>query len=159
MCCWWIFRKTIKTRSTFYSFAKSVAKLHPNIEEVCKVATEKHKVQLQRWKSLIQDRMNSNLKILEWCKQNNVSKDAYYYWLKQVRIEAVAEANSKFNRPVISESNSFVEIKPVAPSVMASVPIKSTPSAIIRGNCLEIELFDDASPTFIRKLMEAVRYA
>ncbi len=121
------------------------------------MATEKHKVQLQRWKVLIQDRMNSKLKILEWCEQNNVSKDAYYYWLKQIRIEAVAEANSKFNKPVISESNSFVEIQPVASSIVASN--KSRPSAIIRGNGLEIELLDDASPTFIRKLMEAVRYA
>ncbi|OGO80802.1 MAG: hypothetical protein A2Y21_08610 [Clostridiales bacterium GWC2_40_7] len=124
------------------------------------MATEKHKVQLLRWKALIQDRMNSNLKIMEWCEKNNVSKDAYYYWLKQIRIEAVAEANSKFNKPVISESNSFVEIQPVASSVMASASIRSRPSAIIRGNgCLEIELFDDTSPTFIRKLMEAIRYA
>lgn len=123
------------------------------------MATEKHKVQLQRWKMLIKDRMNSKLKILEWCEQNNVSKDAYYYWLKQIRIEAVAEANSKFNKPVISESNSFVEIQPVASSNMASAANKSRPSAVIRGNGLEIELFEVASPTFIRQLMEAVRYA
>lgn len=123
------------------------------------MATEKHKVQLQRWKVLIQDRMNSKLKIMEWCEQNNVSKDAYYYWLKQVRIEAVAEANSKFNKSVIPESNSFVEIQPVASSIVASATNKSKPSAIIRGNSIEIELFDDASSTFIRKLMEAVRYA
>lgn len=121
------------------------------------MATEKHKVQLQRWRVLIQNRMNSKLPIMKWCEQNNVSKDAYYYWLKQVRIEAVAEA--KFKRPVISESNSFVEIQPVSSSVVASAPIGSKPSAIIRSNGLEIELFDNASPTFIRQLMEAVRYA
>lgn len=123
------------------------------------MATEKHRVQLQRWKVLIQDRMNSKLKIVEWCEQNNVSKDAYYYWLKQIRIEAIADANSKFNRPIIPESNSFVEIQPVASSIAASTANKSRPSAIIRGNNLEVELFDDASSTFIRKLMEAVRYA
>ncbi len=136
-----------------------MVKLHQNIEEVCQVATEKRKVQLMRWKALIQDRMNSNLKILEWCKQNNVGKDAYYYWLKQIRIEAVAEANSKFNKPVISESNSFVEIQPVTSSVVASASISSRPSAIIHRNGLEIELFNDASQTFIRNVMEAVKYA
>ena len=123
------------------------------------MATEKHKVQLQRWKALIQDRMNSKLKILEWCKQNNVSKDAYYYWLKQVRIEAFPEVNSKFNRPVIKETNSFVEIQPVASSIVAPASISSRPSAIIRINGLEIELFDNSSTVFIRQLMEAVRYA
>ena len=123
------------------------------------MATEKHKVQLLRWKALIQDRMNNKLKILEWCKQNNVTKDAYYYWLKQVRIEAFPEVNSKLSRPAINESNSFVEIQPVASSIVASVSNKSRPSALIRGNGLEIELFEVASPTFIRQLMEAVRYA
>lgn len=121
--------------------------------------TERHKFQLQRWKVLIQDRMHSNLKIKEWCEQNNVSKDAYYYWLKQIRIETFAEANSKFNNQVISESNSFVEIQSVASSPLSSSPIRSRPSALIRWNCLEIELFDDASPSFMRRLMEAARYA
>ncbi len=123
------------------------------------MATEKHKVQLQHWKSLIQDQMNSKLKIIEWCKQNNVSKDAYSYWVKQVRMEALAEANSKFNRSVISESNSFVEIHPITSSIVESAPITPRPSAAIRRNGLEIELFDNASSTFIRQLMEAVRYA
>lgn len=123
------------------------------------MATEKHQVQLQRWKLLIQDRMNSNLKILDWCKQNNVSKDAYYYWLKQIRKEAVDEANFRLNKPAITESNSFVEIQPVTSSVIASEVIKLRASAIIRSNGLEIELLDDASTAFIRKLMEAIRYA
>lgn len=123
------------------------------------MATEKHKVQLLHWKALIQDRMNSKLKILEWCKQNNVTKDAYYYWLKQVRIEAFPEVNSKLSRPVIKESNSFVEIQPVASSIVAPVSISSKPSATIRINGLEIDLFDNASPAFIRQLMEAARYA
>lgn len=123
------------------------------------MATEKHKVQLLRWKALIQDRMNSKLKILEWCKQNNVTKDAYYYWLKQLRIEAFPEVNSKLSRAVIKESNSFVEIQPVASPIVAPVSISSKPSAKIRINGLEIDLFDNASPCFIRQLMEAVRYA
>ena len=121
------------------------------------MATEKHKVQLQRWKALIQNRMNSKLTIMKWCEQNNVSKDAYYYWLKQIRIEAVAEA--KINKPVILESNSFVEIQQLPSSVVVSTPISSKTSAVIRRNGLEIELFDDASSTFIRQLVEAVRNA
>ena len=123
------------------------------------MATEKHIVQLHRWKVLIQDRMNSNIKISEFCKQNNVSKDAYYYWLRQIQKEIVAEANSKTNKPAISETNTFVEIQPVVSTSIPSVTNKSKPSAVIRGNGLEIELFEDTSSNFMRKLMEAVKYA
>lgn len=123
------------------------------------MATEKHKIQLQRWKVLIQERMNSKLKILEWCKQNNVSKDAYYYWFKQIQIDSESKPITKVNKTVKSESNAFVEIKPVTSSIEISESINSRTSAIIRGNCFEIELFDEASSTFIHKLMEAVKYA
>lgn len=133
------------------------------------MATEKHKIQLQRWKVLIQEQMNSKLKLLKWCKQNNVSKDSYYYWFKKIQIEAESESNSesksesesinKVNKTVTSESNAFVEIKPATSSIEISDSINSRTSAIIRGNCFEIELFDEASSTFIRKLMEAMKYA
>ena len=123
------------------------------------MATEKHQVQLQRWKLLIQDRMNSNLKILDWCNKNNVSKDAYYYWLKQIRKEAVKEASSRLSKPITAESNSFVEIQPVISSVIASEVNTTKASAIIRGKDFEIELLDNASRDFIRKLMEAIKYA
>jgi len=123
------------------------------------VATEKHIVQLHRWKVLIQDRMNSNLKISEFCKQNNVSKDAYYYWLRQIQKEIVAEAKSKTNKPAISETNTFVEIQPVVSTRIPSLTNKSKPSAVIRGNGLEIDLYEDTSANFMRKLMEAVKYA
>ncbi|MCL2323235.1 MAG: IS66 family insertion sequence element accessory protein TnpB [Oscillospiraceae bacterium] len=123
------------------------------------MATEKHIVQLHRWKVLIQDRMNSNLKISEFCKQNNVSKDAYYYWLRQIQKEIVAEAKSKTNKPAISETNTFVEIQPVVSTRIPSLTNKSKPSAVIRGNGLEIDLYEDTSANFMRKLMEAVKYA
>lgn len=122
------------------------------------MATEKHRVQLLRWQALIQDRMNSGLKIREWCEHNHVSKDAYYYWLDQVRKEAVAQAGG--SSPVLSESNAFVEIRPASSIVTASVPQNNAKtSAIIRRSGLEIELLDDASSSFIRQLLEAVRYA
>jgi len=119
--------------------------------------TNKHKVQLKRWKVLIKERMDSGLKISEWCNQNNLSKHAYYYWLEQIRKEAVAGTGS--NMPAIPESNSFVEIKPVMTSGMPYMPTAPKPSAVIRRNGLEVELFGDVSAALVRQLLEAVKHA
>lgn len=123
------------------------------------MATVRHKAQIQRWKELIQDRLNSKLKIHEWCEENSVSVNSYYYWLNQIRKEIIAEIISETNSPDTPESNSFVEFQPVDSPVEKSAINESRPSAIIRGNGFEVELFEDTSSAFIKKLMEVIRYA
>ena len=59
---------------------------------------------LELWKHRIADRKTSGLKVTDWCEKNNLTKHAYYYWLK--RIEANAQ-NTNTSMPI------FVEIDPV----------------------------------------------
>ena len=36
------------------------------------------------WKQHLEDVKQSNLTVDEWCKQNQISKHAYYYWRKKI---------------------------------------------------------------------------
>ena len=36
---------------------------------------------IQQWKNIIQDRNNTNLTVDEYCKQNGLSRNSYFYWL------------------------------------------------------------------------------
>ena len=36
------------------------------------------------WKQRLEDVKQSNLTVDEWCKQNQISKHAYYYWRRKV---------------------------------------------------------------------------
>ena len=37
------------------------------------------------WKNRIQDRKLSGLKVNDWCKQNDISRHAYYYWYRKLK--------------------------------------------------------------------------
>lgn len=52
----------------------------------------KRAVLLREWTLMIQQRQESGLPATEWCKQNGISIDTYYYRLRQVR-KAVLEYN------------------------------------------------------------------
>ncbi len=43
--------------------------------------------QLQQWRTIIQERNNSGLTIDEYCSQNGLSRNSYFYWLRLVREE------------------------------------------------------------------------
>jgi hypothetical protein len=52
------------------------------------------------WKQRIAERKASGLNITNWCKENNLSKHAYYYWQK--RIDAIKQ-NTDTPMPVFAE--------------------------------------------------------
>lgn len=55
-------------------------------------------VKLSQWRAMIQECMSSGLKIKDWCLQNNITKDAYYYWLRKLREEACDSIEPGFAR-------------------------------------------------------------
>lgn len=60
---------------------------------------------IESWKQRIADRESSGLNVQEWCDQNGLSKDAYYYWRKKVKNSQKA---TPYSEPV------FVELEPSA---------------------------------------------
>ena len=48
---------------------------------------------IQQWKTIIQDRNNTNLTVDEYCKQNGLSRHAYFYWLRIIREEVLEQSS------------------------------------------------------------------
>lgn len=129
--------------------------------------SEKQAYQLQQWQLHINDRMSSGQTIKEWCNANDISQDAYYYWLRKIRgmtyISAVRELPGR-----TTPSNAFVEIRaeearPAAaftPDMISgdAVAADQVTSAVITKGAVRIEIMSGASPAFLRDLLEAVRY-
>lgn len=44
---------------------------------------------IQQWTKIIQDRQQSGLTVNEYCKNNNITRDAYFYWLRIVKENAL----------------------------------------------------------------------
>ena len=108
---------------------------------------------IQSWAMQIKDCQNrpEDMTVDEWCLQNNITKANYYYRLKCVRQACLDSMES---------TSTFVEV-PVPETIPTeSSTISSGPAAVIRGaNGLCIELQENASADFLRKLIGACNYA
>lgn len=40
---------------------------------------------LELWKERIADKKSSGLNVTDWCEKKNLTKHAYYYWMKRVK--------------------------------------------------------------------------
>lgn len=108
---------------------------------------------LQSWAMQIKNCQNrpEDMTVDEWCMQNNITKANYYYRLKcvwQACLDSM-ESTPAFVELPVREVNTFNESTTSATAV-----------AVIRGeNGLTIELQENASAEFIKKLIGACAYA
>ncbi len=59
-----------------------------------RVATTK--IRIQQWVVVFQDRAQSGLKVDDYCKQHQLSRNSYYYWLRRVKEAALQSVGTKF---------------------------------------------------------------
>ena len=108
---------------------------------------------LQAWAMQIKDCQNrpEDMTGDEWCMQNNITKANYYYRLKCVRQACLDSMES---------TPAFVELPVQEVNTLNESTTSSTAAAVIRGgNGLTIELQENASAEFIKKLIGACAYA
>ena len=128
--------------------------------------TAEKRYQFAKWAEIIKLCKSSGMQVSEWLKQNNISKDQYYYWqrkLKDACLESLQAEKSTFvELPV--EVSQVCETKPV----VKKATIKTTESntsdknvvvATLKLGGASIDIYDNASPGFIRNFVEAFMYA
>ena len=80
---------------------------------------ETRRIRLQEWSRIIQDRIESGLTIENYCSEHNISRDAYMYWLRQLRAAEIVHKEGLFTELVVSDI-------PQTTIVTTSVPITIT---------------------------------
>lgn len=112
---------------------------------------------LQTWAAQIQACQNRSEGMLveDWCRQNNITKANYYYRLKCVRQACLDSMQA--------DNTSFVELQPPIEPVAKTTEVcatTSTVSAVLHSaHGIRIDLYDNASSDFIRKILGALAYA
>lgn len=120
---------------------------------------------LAEWASRISDQKASGLNVSAWCRQNNISKDKFFYWKRLLKDEAITQmlpdivpitlpAEPMPSSPQPISHNPSIECK----NCTTCATFTPTPIARVLINGITIELNSNASESFIKHLIKAVRY-
>ena len=139
----------------------------------CFIDKETTDIRIQAWLDLIRSANESGLTRGEWCKNNDISESAFYYWLKKIRkLAAKGELNSaEFTSPDQSlHRQDFFEISISRPD--SPIPVRertgSTQNHIqssltcssgvsIKCNGFSIDLEEDFSKQALMSVLEVMR--
>lgn len=111
---------------------------------IMKPTEVKQEYQLQIWSSMIQEQKASGLGIKNWCMENGVSENSYYYRLRKIRQTACA-ALEQMKETTIAEI-------PLAPKTNFSAQVRIT----MKSGTVEIS---DAGPEILAQILKVLSHA
>lgn len=114
-----------------------------------------YEMRLAQWTKLIQECNASGLQKLDWCQQNGINKNAFYYWQRKIR-NHVFEAQEKSDPAQLTTTGAaFVEV-PTTLAITTPKPSKTAATIHISGWTIEID--ESASDSLIRNLIGSLAY-
>ena len=109
--------------------------------------------QLETWTAIVQECRDSGMKTEDWLAENNISKDQYYYWFKQLRLAACMQASGpQPELPVETEKQQIVKFE--CANYQNDFDSYSNSKIRIDRGSIHIEIGGGAAPAVIRSIME-----
>ncbi len=132
-----------------------------------------HDSKLAHWITLFQKQAESGLTVADWCSQNGLSKNAYYYW-KRIAKEAYTDSVIPEIVPIdITQPSDSATTVPLLPKFhnspelhnlhnsreLANLANNHANSSVSVFNDIMIDIGPSASDELISRLIEVIRHA
>ena len=86
-------------------------------------------IRMQNWVEIIQDRNASGLTIDDYCKAHELSRNAYFYWLRKIRDAALESKGVSFTEVPLSD----LQTEMAAPDFQPKLTVQIG-NAVVRVN-------------------------
>lgn len=107
-------------------------------------------IRIQQWAAVFKAKAESGLTVDEYCDQNGISRNAYYYWLRRARAAALENTQTTF----VELKAPKTEAVPQIPSVLHAF----MPQLTIEKNGLVIGVNSNTPKELLALALEAVSY-
>ena len=109
---------------------------------------------IQQWSQIIHDRVQSGMTIKEYCRKNQLSRDAYFYWARIIKEQAITELT-------VTEQQ-FVELpasrEDIAPTIYPGSGSEYSELLLTVGQ-VQITVTEKTSSDLLSRTLEVVRNA
>lgn len=116
----------------------------------------------KQWESVIKDRIQSGMTVNAYCKANGITRDAYFYWLRKIKLAALEEGHlakaGEYEKTKVEEESGFVELVPEKHATELSNEVVIARDRIsIKIGEISVQVEEGTSPAFLRTVLRAVK--
>lgn len=81
-------------------------------------------IRIQQWTAVFKAKAASGLTVDEYCEQNGISRNAYYYWLRRARNAALEHTQTTFVELNVPTDEAALQASSMAHSFMPQLTIE-----------------------------------
>ena len=112
--------------------------------------------QLANWAAIVRECKTSGMKTKDWLAENNISKDQYYYWFRQLRNAACAQNTESQIMPIADQEKPQI-VRVDCSDYQNDCALENGNSTIqIKRGSISIEINGSADPAAVRSIMEGL---
>jgi len=115
-----------------------------------------NQIRIKHWAEIIHQCQSSGIPAKEWIAQNNISRDAYYYWLHKVKLAALEQTSST---TMVEIPSSAETIESITSAPCKSTSYNSNPEMVIHFDKLTVDVMPEASQRLLQILFRELRDA
>ena len=114
----------------------------------------KHRQSVDYWKQVILAQQQSGIRAREYCRQQGIKYNAFYYWLRKIR-EEIVEGMPQLKTEQADETQ-FAVLS--ATTVTASVPVSKEPASL-KLSCgpVVLEVTEQTSQALLMQTLACVK--
>lgn len=98
-------------------------------------------IRIKQWAAVFKAKAESGLTVDEYCEQNGISRNAYYYWLRKAKASALEHTRTAFVELETPETETCPQTKASSSSFVPQLTIEKKGFAIGVGTDVSKELF------------------
>lgn len=69
-------------------------------------------LRMQSWANIIKDRNASGLSVNEYCRQHDLSRNAYFYWLRKIRSAVIESGGVRLMEAPFTPESTVASFRP-----------------------------------------------
>ena len=107
-------------------------------------------IRIKQWAAVFKAKAESGLTVDEYCEQNGISRNAYYYWLRKAKTAALEHTRTAFVELESPETENSLQTKASSHSFVPQITIEKKGFVVGIGA--------DISKELLTVVLEAVDY-
>jgi hypothetical protein len=120
---------------------------------------ESNKVQrqylLSKWATIIQECRATGMSVKDWCLENNVNKDQYFYWQRKIRKQLCASVEN--SNSAKDPSITFAQVQLTNSRNESLQKVSFSAEMIVNVGGCQLQINNDTSPKLLETVLKVLQ--